>query len=261
MGGYSYCFQGIDGMTVASGTAAPTGQCCQNGDTSCAPLSDTSYSCSSSYRNRNYAITMCPQIEDTCGNKQTMALAAVADTDSVAATGFSQGETCTYRTKTACGAPAVELTAGSLVNDVNVQVTWFTYASQNTVGESISSLSTPLANRTSQAPVLDSPARDERFSNLGGPQTGQYNLTTRGYMIMGQADQGDGSLTEGIMWANTDSCAAREIWWTITSIADTASSATANFNTKSFDFVGQTSMGASSLAIGTAAALVGMTLF
>jgi hypothetical protein len=172
LGGFSYCFQGGDGMTVATGVTPPTGECCQRGDTGCAPLSDTSYSCSQTYRDLNYAITMCPQIEDTCGNKQSMALAAVDDTDSVAPTGFVHGDTCTYRSKTTCGAPGFELTAGSLVNDLEVEVTWFTYASQNTVGESVSSLSTAIADRAAQSPILDAPTRDQRFANLGGPQAG-----------------------------------------------------------------------------------------
>ena len=78
---------------------------------------------------------------------------------------------------------------------------------------------------------------------------------------MGQADQGDGTLTKGIMWANTDACSPREVWFTITTIADTTPLTVANFNTKSFAFAAQETMGASSLALGTAAVMVGMTLF
>lgn len=58
-GGYIFCTQGADGETVASGSSAATATCCQDAQ-NCAALSDQSYTCSTTYSDAEFAMSMCP---------------------------------------------------------------------------------------------------------------------------------------------------------------------------------------------------------
>ena len=59
MAGFNFCFEGKDAAPMALNSPAVTSTCCENN--LCPESTDDTYSCSSSYTNLDYAITMCPQ--------------------------------------------------------------------------------------------------------------------------------------------------------------------------------------------------------
>ena len=68
MGGYNFCMQAYDSVTVAAGDSLPTFKCCV--DDQCSEVNTTSWSCSSTYANVSYALTFCPQQQSKCGTNQ-----------------------------------------------------------------------------------------------------------------------------------------------------------------------------------------------
>ena len=56
--GYNFCFQGFDGMVMSLNSHNVPHTCCE--DETCAEASDSSYSCSHTYSDTNYALSMCP---------------------------------------------------------------------------------------------------------------------------------------------------------------------------------------------------------
>ncbi len=65
-GGFNYCTQGGDGLVLAEGQH-PNATCCLDGN--CTQASNTTFTCSKTYTDKNYALTFCPQ-SSKCGPKK-----------------------------------------------------------------------------------------------------------------------------------------------------------------------------------------------
>merc|ERR1719453_466904 len=63
--GYNFCFVGTDTQTFDKDNKPET-TCCQ--DTNCAEASNSSWTCSGSYSDTDYALTFCPFKKSKCGD-------------------------------------------------------------------------------------------------------------------------------------------------------------------------------------------------
>ena len=67
-GGFNYCFQGNDTQAMAESQLVDF--CCQDTSSNCRQYTDTTYSCSGVYADRDYAATFCPFVKEKCGDKE-----------------------------------------------------------------------------------------------------------------------------------------------------------------------------------------------
>ena len=70
--GYVFCQQAPDAVVVASTDPLPTTKCCQ--DATCAEANDVAWSCSNTFIDRIYALSMCPFKVKQCGTIQNAVL-------------------------------------------------------------------------------------------------------------------------------------------------------------------------------------------
>lgn len=94
--------KGTDGEALEPGVK-PEATCCEDGN--CPEASDETYTCSLSYSDLDYALTMCPQRKEKCGNKQELDLGE-DESESIEIVGLEDGESCTYKVRSNCSAPA-----------------------------------------------------------------------------------------------------------------------------------------------------------
>jgi hypothetical protein len=95
--GYNFCFVGTDTM-VFDKESKPEAICCEN--TNCAQASNTSWTCSGSYSDTDYALSFCPFKKSKCGDTSSVTFGNnVNATQSVTISNLSEGETCTFKIK------------------------------------------------------------------------------------------------------------------------------------------------------------------
>jgi len=158
-GGYNFCFQGNDSQQFDNSTAV-TSTCCS--DTSCSENTNTSFTCSSIYSDKDYALTMCPFKKNKCGTKQNVTFSNTNKSEEVKVKNLTSGESCTYMIKSSCGSPAFNTKNFSGMNDSNVNITFIEfekdYVKDNMNGKNDDSTST--SNRDKKQPSDDKPNRN-----------------------------------------------------------------------------------------------------
>lgn len=100
--------QGTDGEVFEPGVKPPA-TCCE--DDTCPESSDATFTCSMTYSDLDYALTMCPQRKNKCGDKQDLEIQE-GETQTVEVVNLEAGETCTYKVKSDCGSPAFKMEEG-----------------------------------------------------------------------------------------------------------------------------------------------------
>ena len=85
-GGFTFCFEGTDGEAIAVDGVAPTEKCCE-ADT-CDEASNEAYTCSNSYSDATYALSMCPQKQDKCGATQEVDFEEPGETQDITIEGM-----------------------------------------------------------------------------------------------------------------------------------------------------------------------------
>lgn len=68
---FTYCVKATDGQVFGPGEK-PVATCCK--DSTCSQATDQTYTCSDNYFDQDYGLTMCPQKQDKCGDKQEIEL-------------------------------------------------------------------------------------------------------------------------------------------------------------------------------------------
>jgi hypothetical protein len=176
----------------------PVATCCK--DSTCAQASDQSYTCSDTYFDQDYGLTMCPQRQNKCGEKQEIELEE-GDTETVEVTGLEVGETCTYKIKSNCGSPAFKLQDGATDG---LEFTFLEF-------EDAEAKETGKGKGKNKSPKDGMPSRDQTFSDsdadeeesadgpikkpdgnqgkgkgaTGKPTKGRYDPTIGGYKTFG----------------------------------------------------------------------------
>ena len=109
LGGYVFCVKGPE--QYAGSAPIPT-FCCQN-KTSCAQVTDKSWSCSSKYENKTLAekLSVCPFDSKQCG-PQNISFSGVGDAQCLR-NNIKKGNACLYKVKSQCGVPRFQLSDNS----------------------------------------------------------------------------------------------------------------------------------------------------
>ena len=133
-GGYTFCVEGAESIVVQAGGSPPNAKCCQ-GSGCDTYTSNASWSCSSAFTDKDNAITnLCPQRQDKCGDKQSVEFSKEGDTTIVEPKDMSSGESCTYKVKSSCGAPGVEMKPESTATDQQVDISTMSFNSNEMTG-------------------------------------------------------------------------------------------------------------------------------
>lgn len=108
-GGYNFCFQGNDTQKFDSASGLSS-TCCA--DSSCSQASDSSWTCSSSYSDPDYALTFCPFKKNKCGSIQKVEYGEddVNVSQSLTLQNLEAGETCSFMIKSSCNSPGFRVT-------------------------------------------------------------------------------------------------------------------------------------------------------
>jgi hypothetical protein len=95
-GGYVFCFQGTEGQ-MFNGTD-PTTNCCQT-ESGCTQISTSGWVCSNGFSDPDYALSMCPFKNSTCGQNQNNTFSTKGASTLLNVTGLKAGESCVYKIK------------------------------------------------------------------------------------------------------------------------------------------------------------------
>ena len=110
--GWIYCIDGTDHQHVDSGQYAPDGVCCEN-MANCAPISNPTYVCSSTYSDMLYSLRMCPFNHDSCGTQSEFVFKSAGSSLDTSLT-FFPSDVCFYTVRSECGVPAFAPTGDGL---------------------------------------------------------------------------------------------------------------------------------------------------
>lgn len=194
---YTFCVQATDGQVFGPGEK-PVATCCK--DSTCAQASDQSYTCSDTYFDQDYGLTMCPQRQNKCGEKQEIELEE-GDTETVEVTGLEVGETCTYKIKSNCGSPAFKLQDGA-TDGLEFTFLEFEDAEAKETGKGKGKNKSPKDGMPSRDQTFEDSDADEEESAdgpiekpdgnqgkgkgaTGKPTKGRYDPTIGGYKTFG----------------------------------------------------------------------------
>jgi hypothetical protein len=73
-------------------------------------------------------MSMCPQKQAICGNKQTIEFGEeYGDTSSITATAMGEGDSCTYKILSSKGAPAFKVVDTASISSSNFEITFLEY--------------------------------------------------------------------------------------------------------------------------------------
>lgn len=73
-------------------------------------MTDSSYTCSKSYSDTDYAMTFCPQPKNKCGQRSEIDFSNnVNVTQDINIANMDEGDVCTYKIKARGGSPAIML--------------------------------------------------------------------------------------------------------------------------------------------------------
>jgi len=123
--GYNFCFVGSDTQTFDKENK-PEATCCQ--DTNCAQASNSSWTCSGSYSDTDYAKTFCPFKKDKCGSNANITFGNnVNETQQITVQNMTQGETCSFKIKSECHSPGFKKLGSKDMNDSNTEVSFIEY--------------------------------------------------------------------------------------------------------------------------------------
>jgi len=163
--GYNFCYKGSDfsHWSLNSHNADPS--CCE--DDTCAKASDSDYSCSSTFTDQVYALTMCPQRQKTCGKIQEISFDEAGQSIDVTVKGLDIGETCTYVVKAKCGSPGFSLLTEDGINSGAVSITFMEYSSGAIPEVDASTMNTEVHVRQTEAPRHGWPPRNMKFGYSG----------------------------------------------------------------------------------------------
>jgi hypothetical protein len=157
-GGFNYCFEGTDGESVAIDAAVPTNTCCEDGE--CDEASNEAYTCSLTYSDVDYALTMCPQKQDKCGTKQEVDFEEVDEEEEMEVTGLEEGDTCTYTIKSKKGSPCFKVKDDSTIADSKVDITFVEFEEDKVETGTVD-------KGTDKSPKEGMPKRDVSFEDSG----------------------------------------------------------------------------------------------
>ena len=158
--GYNFCFEGTDSLAYDDSNP-PQMICCQ--DTSCPQATNSSWTCSKSYADQEYALTFCPQRKSKCGENQVEVFEDnVNFTRYVEPWNLADGETCTYMVKALCHAPSFKYTGGrGMAGSTNTYVTFIEYKKSFIYGTAVDTPeSETLESRKTKMPSMDKPPRN-----------------------------------------------------------------------------------------------------
>jgi hypothetical protein len=113
------------GSTYTGAKDKPVGVCCKDSDTCDTYLNDPSYKCSDLFTEELFSYQMCPVPVDKCGPVDAD-LVYNHFVTSREIRGLNQGETCNYRLKAECGAPAFKAAPGGTFSSSlsHFNITW-----------------------------------------------------------------------------------------------------------------------------------------
>ena len=155
--GYTFCVQGVDGQVFEAGVK-PVAVCCE--DNTCAEASDATYTCSDTYLDQDYGLTMCPQRKDKCGEKQDLEFEE-GDSETVEVAGLELGETCTYKVKSNCGSPAFKIDDGTAID--GLEFSFLEFEDDETEGDE----ETTKGKGKGKRPKEGMPSRGQTFEDSG----------------------------------------------------------------------------------------------
>lgn len=188
-GGNIFCVRGLDSTRLAASNSDLETRCCRDGAT-CLETSDPDWSCSDTFENINYAMTMCPQVASSCGDQQ-VTFDGRPQTATAEVHGLKFGESCTYRVKATCGAPAFEVDETSTIDHDRVLITYTEFNSNNIDDANISTLLTPVADREEMTYANGLPPRNQHFEDMLNQDLYENQGRPR------RARAGDGAIIEG----------------------------------------------------------------
>lgn len=163
--GYNFCFVGNDTQTFEKGTR-PEATCCQ--DTSCAEASNSTWTCSGSYSDADYALTFCPFKKDKCGDTAEVEFdESVNVTQSLTVNDMSEGETCSFKIKSKCNAPGFKKTSAEGMDDTNTEVSFIEYKKSMVNGTEKDGDSEDFNSKKTKQPSDDKPPRNNSYSDMG----------------------------------------------------------------------------------------------
>ena len=103
----------------------PEAICCE--DDKCTAASDAAFTCSNTFTDKEYALTMCPQKQEKCGTKQDVEFETIGSVEDLTVTGLEAGESCTFKIKSKKGAPAFRMKKDSTITNDKVEITFIEY--------------------------------------------------------------------------------------------------------------------------------------
>jgi hypothetical protein len=185
-GGWNYCFKGRDGDRSKSGDDSSwdleykwQATCCK--DNTCSEMNKRGYTCSAFYRQREYALTMCPESRRKCGSKKEVRFNAEGEEEKLRVFNLTAGQKCSFKLNAKCGSPFFKVddwvnsdsTTGLMVNFIEYD--WAKTKKKHSFGLCDGHNSNS-KNKFYCLPQSDLPPRDYVFGNQGaqGTEGGQY---------------------------------------------------------------------------------------
>ena len=117
-GNYIYCVKGpLFGAEFLNDDSKPTGVCCAKESLCGDYINNPEWSCSDKYTDNIYQYNICPMSHVKCGGDSWITVGQPTGSgEQITVTknirDLSQGETCTYRVKSVCGAPTFTTAPG-----------------------------------------------------------------------------------------------------------------------------------------------------
>lgn len=133
-------------------------------------MTDSSYTCSKSYSDTDYALTFCPQPKNKCGQKSTIDFSNnVNVTEDVSISGMDEGDVCTYKIKARGGSPAIMLKNSTATDCNKMEIKYVEYNEYNINTTTTSDSSSNPSGRKQQKPSFDKPGRNASMADAGKP--------------------------------------------------------------------------------------------
>lgn len=141
--------------------------CCQ--DENCPQMSNSTWSCSKSYTDQDYALTFCPLRKNKCGGQWKFDFSNNKNVSTnITIQNLTKGESCTIKVKSSCGAPAFQILDNANVTDTSVYITYIEYNEKNlNVSGSKSDYNKDSKQRKAEKPDDERPMRNSNWTDQG----------------------------------------------------------------------------------------------
>ena len=140
-------------------------------------MTNSSWSCSASYSDEDYALTFCPMKKNKCGDQWKYDFSNNQNvTSNITVQNLTKGESCTIKIKSSCGSPAFQLGDNGNATSSKIYMSYIEYNENNmNTTDKKSDYSKNSTSRKEEKPDDERPMRNTNLTDSGdqGSKGGQ----------------------------------------------------------------------------------------